>query len=550
MGISQEECDTQLLSKGDFPFLHFESEPMNNDCSNNPVLLNSNYKNSVFIVNDELIPNSIDSFKQVVHGVRSKIESPIGMVFNSALSMAATCVQGLYDVTCPGSGQCPTSLFILTIAESGERKSSTDSQFVRVINDFVSKKNRDIDLRGAAFKAECDMWNSQLKVLQKLLDKAVAKGDINQISVEKRKLIDHYNNEPVRKTEFRMLFEDTTISALLENIANNYPNATLNSSEGGILFERANLQFLLRANKLWDGGSVSVDRSVAPSYRIENARLNISVMVQEKIFGSFTKRSSGGARGSGFLARCLVTKPESTQGKRFGHFSAVNSDQNLKNKDYLNWFSSRAIDLLNESYNRKNQPKKTISFSPEAQEIWKEFHGKVEASLSKNGFLVDVSDFASKISNNMSRIAAVLHVFCGLEGRVTADVARFSANLCEVYIREFKKLFGFLDPISVAHSNAIKVYEWLHNKQKYNFNRVSKTWLRQYAPYSCRSAVDLDAALQILLENNAISIEGNFQGRGRGSWISLTGLADIGFLNTHSAAPPRDLWGQLLKSEA
>lgn len=521
---------------------------MNKNFYKNPVLLNSDYKDSVFIVNDELMSNSIDSFKQVVHAVQSKIESPIGMVFNSALSMAATCVQGLYDVTCPGSGQCPTSLFILTIAESGERKSSTDSQFIRVVNEFISKKNSNIDLRGSAFKAECDMWNSQLKVFQKLLDKAVAKDDINQVSIEKKKLIEHYNNEPIPKSEFRMIFEDTTISALLENIANNYPNATLNSSEGGILFERANLQFLLRANKLWDGGSVSVDRSFAPSYRIENARLSISAMVQEKIFGSFTKRSSGGARGSGFLARCLVTKPESTQGTRFGHFEAVNSDQNLKNKDYFNWFNSRAVELLNESYNRKNQPKKSISFSPEAQKIWKDFHGKVEASLSKDGFLVDVSDFASKISNNMSRIAAVLHVFCGLEDRIGADVARFSADLCEVYIREFKKLFGFRDPISVVQSNAIKVYEWLHKKQKYNFNRVSKTWLRQYAPYSCRSAVDLDAALQILLDNNVISIERNFQGRGGGSWISLTGFADIGFLNANSVAPPKDLWGLLLKS--
>lgn len=529
-------------------FTNIESTLMYSVSSKNVVALNTYSENSVYIVKDEVISNSLDSFKQVVHAIQSKIESPIGMVFNSALSTAATCVQGHYDVVCPGSGHSPTSLFILTIAESGERKSSTDSQFINVINDFVSKTNERINLPGAVFKAECDMWNSQLKVFQKMLDKAIAKDDLDQASVVKKKLVEHYSNKPVAATEFRLLFEDSTMSALLENLADNFPNATLNSSEGGILFERASLQFLLRANKLWDGSTVSVDRAVAPSYRVENARLSISAMVQEKIMGSFTKRSSDGARGSGFLARCLVTKPESTQGKRFGHFATVNVDQVSKNKHYVNWFNSRAIELLDKSYKRRNHPRQVIAFSPEAQKIWKEFHCKVENSLSEKGFLADVSDFASKISNNMSRIAAVLHVFCGLEGRISAEVARFAVSLCEVYIMEFKNLFGFRDPIFVAYSNAIKVYEMLEKKQNCHLNGVSRTWLRQYAPYSCRSAVDLDAALQVLLDHNFINIFQNSQGRGRSSWISLNRYADISVLRANCVAPAKDKWGPLLKS--
>jgi len=151
---------------------------------------------TVYIDEPEKITNSLASSKQAIHAVQSEIQSPVGMVFGSALSMAASCTQGLFDVACPGGGRSPTSLFILTIAESGERKTSTDAKFMRIVSDFEQEKNDGICLEPAAHKVEYDVWKSQRKAYQKLLDSAVDQGNEASILNHKTKLLAHYEKEP------------------------------------------------------------------------------------------------------------------------------------------------------------------------------------------------------------------------------------------------------------------------------------------------------------------------------------------------------------------
>ncbi|MDR2333588.1 MAG: DUF3987 domain-containing protein [Burkholderiaceae bacterium] len=511
----------------------------------------TNLDNStIYIEESEKILDSLASFKQAIHAVHSGIQSPIGMVFGSALSMAACCTQGVFDVACPGSGSSPTSLFILTIAESGERKTSTDAKFMRIVSEFEQEKNEGICLEPAAYMAEYDMWKSQLKVYKKLSDKAVTEGDEASVLTHKAKLRAHYENEPRTTPALRIIFEDTTMSALLESLANTSPNAVLNSSEGGILFERANLGFLLRANKIWDGGNFFVDRSSKPSYAVRNARLTISAMIQKKTLEHALKRKESGARSSGFFARFLITEPDSTQGTRFGNFSPTQESQKTKNQEYIDWLRNRALELLHESLGADGKPRKLVHFSPAAAKVWKNFYNEVESALPQNGVLSDIKDFASKISNNMSRIAAVLHCFCGLEGDISAETAQFSAELCKIYIAEFKKLFGFKDPIAIAHSNAEKVYEFLcKNNKKWNYYGFPKTWLLRHGPYGCRSKIELDAALGILANKNLVRVERQ-QGVHSSCTVFLNTTGSNGQISMSKASPPpEDVWNSLLQSK-
>ncbi|EPI8606237.1 DUF3987 domain-containing protein, partial [Escherichia coli] len=67
----------------------------------------------------------------------------------------------------------------------------------------------------------------------------------------------------------------------------------------------------------WDGSVLSVDRKNEPEQMIENARMTLSLMVQPGLFDRYMERKGSVARDSGFLARCLISKPATTQGKRF-----------------------------------------------------------------------------------------------------------------------------------------------------------------------------------------------------------------------------------------
>lgn len=72
-------------------------------------------------------------------------QAPAGICANSVLAAASLATQALADVKIPGTERAhPLSLYLLTIAESGERKTTADREAL------VGVKNREAELREAA----------------------------------------------------------------------------------------------------------------------------------------------------------------------------------------------------------------------------------------------------------------------------------------------------------------------------------------------------------------------------------------------------------------
>lgn len=69
-------------------------------------------------------------------------------------------------------------------------------------------------------------------------------------------------------------------------------------------------------NIIWDGGELPIGRRTFESFTVRGVRLTMALQVQEATLRAFFDRSDGLPRGIGFLARCLVSWPESTQGLR------------------------------------------------------------------------------------------------------------------------------------------------------------------------------------------------------------------------------------------
>lgn len=89
------------------------------------------------------------------------------------------------------------------------------------------------------------------------------------------------------KIEKLILIEDTTTEALLYNLGQGNKNLCLSSDEGGIVLERRSAKDITHLNKIWDGSTTSVQRVSKPSYSIVDARLTISIMVQNQYFMRF-----------------------------------------------------------------------------------------------------------------------------------------------------------------------------------------------------------------------------------------------------------------------
>ena len=82
--------------------------------------------------------DALGPLKNDVKYVQGCTLAPYAISAQSALSVASLAVMGFADVeTLVGS--CPTALYFLSIANSGERKSTCDGFFMKPIRNYESK---------------------------------------------------------------------------------------------------------------------------------------------------------------------------------------------------------------------------------------------------------------------------------------------------------------------------------------------------------------------------------------------------------------------------
>ena len=119
-----------------------------------------------------------------------------------------------------------------------------------------------------------------------------------------------------KATLIRLLYSDTTPAGFAYGLYKHSRSAGLIEDEAGRIFNSRLLDDLGLLNKVWDGRSLTVDRR-SGSFFVDDPRATVSWMVQPHIFGKYMESKGDEARGIGFLARCLVSYPVSTQGSRF-----------------------------------------------------------------------------------------------------------------------------------------------------------------------------------------------------------------------------------------
>lgn len=69
-------------------------------------------------------------------------QAPDAMVYLTEISSVSTALQGLINVELPTGKVCPVSLWSLTIAESGERKSTVENLLTKSIKLFQKEKTK------------------------------------------------------------------------------------------------------------------------------------------------------------------------------------------------------------------------------------------------------------------------------------------------------------------------------------------------------------------------------------------------------------------------
>ena len=250
------------------------------------------------------------------------------------------------------------------------------------------------------------------------------------------------------------------------------------------------LGFLSSLNRLWDDGAIRQDRKQAQSVHLEGRRLTVSLMLQPVVLAELFSRSGGLTRGSGFLARYLITAPHSTMGTRLYQAPP-------QGMPALQQFHRRVRALLDsplpvDSHGRLAPP--LLRMSADAFALWRAYHNEIEHELRPLGEFSSVRDFAAKSAENAARIAGCLHLFESIQGNIKPHTMNQATHLARWYLHEALCVLNVLD--EPQHwSDARLLDSWLEKTGDTSTRDILRT-----GPNPLRERRRRNAAIEVLAE--------------------------------------------------
>lgn len=457
-----------------------------------------------------------DAIEKALLEVQRNLQAPYALIGGSFLTAMSIACQSDADIEFPTKQKRPAAIYVATIADSGERKTATDSIVMAPIYDHdVAQKTANEQML-VAYQAELRYWHTVDTFIQRKIMKALSNGeDASQLREE---WAAHVGNEPIKPERNRIIHQSITERPLMEALRGEGKSIAILSDEGEIVLKGGALNKLASLNKAWDGPKVLTFERADDSIEVTSPRVTLSFMVQEKIFEEFMSKRGQLARGSGFLARFLISRPVSTQGFRY-------MSLNEPVWEHLNVFHARVAELLSATDTRRKVgdiSRKVLSFSPEAKSLWVRVQNDIEPQLQAGGPLASVRDFASKFLEISGRVAGIFHHFTGQAGDVISmETLQRALDVADWYFDEFIALFGDANEEPQEQRDVRSLGMYLHSRYWMNgFSQALRNEVRKCGPI--RHQGRFETALQQLCWQGSVSIHHDNVLKGTGKlWVAL-----------------------------
>lgn len=390
-------------------------------------------------------------------------QAPDAIVGNSLLAAASLAVQPYANVVLPYGASVPTSLFIDSVAESGERKSAVDRLALQAHATYEK-----------------------------------AKSDEHREAIEQHNRLDKKAKETTTMPrESVFLASDPTVEGLCKLLHNGLPSIGVFSAEGGRFLgghgmsDETALRTAAGLSLFWDGSPVDRVRSGDGASKLFGRRVAMHLMAQPR--ATFAWLSNPVLRDQGLFSRCLVAYPKSTAGTRM--FRNEKADETAAAAAYV----SRMTELLggkwpiNEFHELQPQH---MGIAGAARTLWVEVANQVERAIS--GDLNPIRALASKAAEHMGRIAGVLTIIADPMATAVSEAAmQQAAVLMEFYLGEALRLSG-VQPQHEKADRASFLWAWIAQRNKRHITLVEMT---QFAHSKLRKAETLRSLMDVLTDH-------------------------------------------------
>lgn len=466
-------------------------------------------------------PDHWPSFKQdsvfwsAVIEAEQQIQVPREMAMMCALGAISLACQSQIDVNLPTGGLVHTPLMLLTLAESGERKTTVQNKFFQSIIDLNHEAIAIGERRLQTHEDQSLVWEVEEKGLKSKLTKAIKSDDQQAIQNAREQLIEHQKKSPTFPIRPRLLYDDTTPGALVQYLHDHSSNGCLLTSEANSIFSGRALQELDKLNTLWDGGNLIVDRLTRPSFILSGARLTLSLMTQPSVINRFLAKRGEEARGMGFLARFLVVKPKQKAGQRITKKAGP--------LPHIQKFNEKIEAILSDPKEgplfaeRPTSEKQVMTFNAEAESLWFKYEQGIENAMEDGKPYAYYTDHASKLMENVGRMAALLHFFEYGKKDITVETLKFSYDFVRKCSTHFQRHLAGEPRVITEANKLVKFFLETADKEEqlaYNFVQgipqhlasgrevsFTLTSIKQKGPYSLRGRendVQLREALELI----------------------------------------------------
>ena len=169
-----------------------------------------------------------DAVRCAVQEVAGFVKAPIPLIATSALAALSLAIQAHTDVERAEKLSGPCGLFLLAIADSGERKSTCDGFFTTAIREYQARAQEAAKPLMQAYKSDHDAWEAQRGGLKEKM-KALAK-DGKPSTAQVQQLRDLDADEPTPPRVPRLIYGDATPGALTYTLAKQWPSGGVISS--------------------------------------------------------------------------------------------------------------------------------------------------------------------------------------------------------------------------------------------------------------------------------------------------------------------------------
>ena len=453
---------------------------------------------------------SLGPLSPVVEEAFRIIQAPDALVAGSFLAAASMATQGLANIELDGR-TIPLSLYMLSIGDSGERKSAVDAVATRPLRVFQDR------LHLSQMNA-ISVWEGKISVWEADRKRIIGQRGIS--SREREIALEELGPPPPKPWSGLILTTEPTFEGLTRLLADGWPVVGLFAAEGGsflgghAMSREHRLRTIAGLSELWDGRAIDRIRVGDEMRLLLNRRLALHLLAQPIVARGLLGDPL--AQGQGLLARMLVSAPMSTAGSRRYISEAVENTN-----AYANFYAriSYALECVERSLRdpdtrRHGLRLRSLSLSPAAKPLWIRFYEHIEGHL--NAELAPIRAFAAKLAEHCLRLAGVLALYNDPDAaEIDREILEQSITLCEWYGSEALRLSsGFRVPYELALAN--ETLDWM---VKHTAGRTPRlihlAEVYRLGPPQVRSARTARNALRILEEHGYVAYRPNSEVEGK-----------------------------------